>query len=468
MNCSTSDYHILVAHNFLSNISLDGTHQDTNLRIFSARGLPKTKKTAVKLIEKSEAVLNQAAYDRQQSSEVIDTTNPFNAPQLTPRGPNEKKKSFFHRLAKIMSSDDVIRTPSKCYNSEEAALISEKLILHEEKDEDRPTSSMSTNQFSFLKRLRSTVANGDRWYVCSAASEVPLAIFSYVTTCETDLNASISTNPLLIRTRRARSRSIFGSFDRMKSQHHMSSEELRPFIFHGNEEHVFGQIFRKKINAVQRRLSSHSSTNLIGGIAEKAVYRANSFEQGYSLDTEDPAENEDDDYDPTIFEDLQAGRKTVIRLTSFVGSTFHYLPPDRAKQTMNEDFIEKFPNVHITLSKMKSLKKEMIEMAKQHLVDSYTLSVAFVFFERIASKGLISKNNRKSVAGISLLVAMKMNDFSKAAIKAFINTAEDKLRVSRNDLLSYELPLCVALKFKLIPRDDEVTAHNDKLRFIMS
>jgi hypothetical protein len=40
MICQNEAYRLLVAHNFLKNISLDGTYDDTVLRIFKERGLP--------------------------------------------------------------------------------------------------------------------------------------------------------------------------------------------------------------------------------------------------------------------------------------------------------------------------------------------------------------------------------------------------------------------------------------------
>lgn len=40
MSCDNEAYRLLVAHNYLTNISLDGSYDDTVLRIFKQRGLP--------------------------------------------------------------------------------------------------------------------------------------------------------------------------------------------------------------------------------------------------------------------------------------------------------------------------------------------------------------------------------------------------------------------------------------------
>lgn len=509
-----SNYHILVAQNFLSNISVDGTHQDTNLRIFQAKGLPKLtseKKfsngaSSSVTVRNNESVISlgtsNSLGERLSSSNLpidyvecdqngIYLSNNF---RETP----QKKTSIFKRIAKIMSSDDVIysmtatnsRTPIL-----EEGVGKEDIGLVEFRSE---SPSCSSNQFSFLKRLKSTITHAERFYICSASSVHPLAVFSYLSPNYdfVDPLAPIFANTI-VNKKKFRSKSIFGSSDRMRHQTNSSSEELRPFVFRDPEDQVIlGQTRRKRnpspfftlfdkplaqiSSKKDRRESFRNGEMSEDPFAESIevpqnVNREPSYERGTSVDdkydldvsrSDEPSEIVDE-YDPSAFAELGIGKRTVIRHDRFVASTLHYETAERTKQVINEDFEVKYPIIHLTLSKMKSLKREMAELGRANEIDVYTVATAFVYFEKIVAKGLISKLNRKCVAGASLLVALKLNDYKKATIKAFIDQAEDKLREQKSELLAYELPLCSVLQFKLQPSIDEIQPHVDRLQFEM-
>ncbi|VDO16727.1 unnamed protein product [Brugia timori] len=57
--------------------------------------------------------------------------------------------------------------------------------------------------------------------------------------------------------------------------------------------------------------------------------------------------------------------------------------------------------------------------------------------------------NRKLVAGAALLIAAKITDFGSMCISDVVNYLESSLRISRKELLRYEIPLCAALSFNL-------------------
>lgn len=508
-----SNYHILVAQNFLSNISVDGSHQDTNLRIFQSKGFPKLsseKKFSNGASSSATVRNNESVISLGTSTSLGERLSSSNLPleyldsdqhgglYLThnTRDTPQKKTSIFKRIAKIMSSDDVIysmtatnsRTPIL-----EEGMNKEDIGLVEFRSE---SPSCSSNQFSFLKRLKSSITHAERFYICTSTGGQPLAVFSYLSPNNdyVDPLTPIFANTT-VNKKKFRSKSIFGSSDRMRHQA-TSSEELRPFVFRDPDDQVIlGQSRRKRnpspfftlfdkppaqISRKDRRESFRNGEVSEDFFAEsievpQSVNREPSYERGTSVDekcdldisrSDEPSEIIDD-YDPTVFSELGIGKRTVIRHEGFIASTLHCETAERAKQVINEDFETKYPLIHLTLSKMKSIKREMAELGKSNEIDVFTVATAYVFFEKIIGKGLISKANRKCVAGASLLVALKMNDYKKATIKAYIEEAEEKLREQKSDLLAYELPLCSVLQFRLQPTIEEIQPHVDRLQFEM-
>ncbi|PIC55876.1 hypothetical protein B9Z55_000974 [Caenorhabditis nigoni] len=508
-----SNYHILVAQNFLSNISIDGTHQDTNLRIFQSKGLPKLsseKKFSNGASSSATVRNNESVISLGTSTSLGDRLSSSNLPLDYPesdqngvylnnnsRETPQKKTSIFKRIAKIMSSDDVIysmtATNSRTPILEEGVSREDSGLLEFRSE----SPSCSSNQFSFLRRLKSTITHADRFFICTTSGGHPLAVFSYLSPNNdyVDPLAPIFANTT-VNKKKFRSKSIFGSSDRMRHQALASTEELRPFVFRDPDDQVIlGQARRKRnpspfftlfdkpptqISRKERRESFRNGELSEDPFAEsievpQTVNREPSYERGtsvedkYDLDisrSEEPSEIIEE-YNPTVFAELGVGKRTIIRHDGFVATTLHWETAEKTKQEINEDFEAKFPLIHLTLSKMKSLKREMAALGKAHEIDVYTVATAFVYFEKIIIKGLISKANRKCVAGASLLVALKMNDYKKPTIKAYIEQAEDQLREQKADLLAYELPLCSVLNFRLQPTIDELQPHVDKLQFEM-
>ncbi|CDX47418.1 Cyclin N-terminal domain-containing protein [Caenorhabditis elegans] len=496
-----SNYHILVAQNFLSNISVDGSHNDTNLRIFQTKGLPKISPTEKKFSNGASSTTtirnNESVISLGTSASLGERLSSSNLPQEYAETP-QKKTSIFRRIAKIMSSDDVIYSMTAT-NSRSPIL--EEGVGREDSGliEFRSESpSCSSNQFSFLRRLKSTITHADRFYICTSTNGQPLAVFSYISPNSdyVDPLAPIFANTT-VNKKKFRSKSIFGSSDRMRHQAHLSTEELRPFVFRDAEDQVIlGQIRRKRnpspfftlfdkspasISRKERRESFRNGETSEEMFAEtievpQAVNRDSSYERGTSIDekcdldasrSDEPSSEVIDEYDPIAFSELGIGKRTVIRHECCVASTLHCESAERAKQVINEDFEAKYPMIHLTLSKMKSLKREMAELGVSNGIDVYTVATAYVYFEKIILKGLISKVNRKCVAGAALLVALKMNDYKKSTIKSYIEQAEDQLREPKSDLLAYELPICSVLQFRLQPTIDEIQPHVDRLQFEM-
>ncbi|XP_031591746.1 CDK5 and ABL1 enzyme substrate 2-like [Oreochromis aureus] len=182
---------------------------------------------------------------------------------------------------------------------------------------------------------------------------------------------------------------------------------------------------------------------------------------------QDPYVEEVAEYDPNLLSDPQwpCGRhKRVLIFASYVTTIIEYVKPSDLKKDMNETFKEKFPHIKLTLSKIRSLKREMRAVSEECGLQPVTIAMAFVYFEKLVLQGRLNKQNRKLVAAACVLLAAKISsDLRKPEVKQLIDKLEERFRINRRELIPLEFPVLVALEMGLYLPESKVMPHYRRL-----
>ncbi|XP_036757682.2 CDK5 and ABL1 enzyme substrate 2 isoform X1 [Manis pentadactyla] len=159
------------------------------------------------------------------------------------------------------------------------------------------------------------------------------------------------------------------------------------------------------------------------------------------------------EYDPNLLDDPQwpcGKHKRVLIFASYMTTVIEYVKPSDLKKDMNETFREKLPHIKLTLSKIRSLKREMRNLSEECGLEPVTVSMAYVYFEKLVLQGKLTKQNRKLCAGACVLLAAKISsDLRRGEVKQLIDKLEERFRFNRRDLIGFEFTVLVALELAL-------------------
>jgi len=64
-------------------------------------------------------------------------------------------------------------------------------------------------------------------------------------------------------------------------------------------------------------------------------------------------------------------------------SIIDYVKPLDLKKEINETFKEKFPFIQISLTKLRSIKREMLEIGAECSLDSIIVAQSYIYFEQL-------------------------------------------------------------------------------------
>uniref|UniRef100_A0A5K3FN26 Cyclin N-terminal domain-containing protein n=1 Tax=Mesocestoides corti TaxID=53468 RepID=A0A5K3FN26_MESCO len=131
-------------------------------------------------------------------------------------------------------------------------------------------------------------------------------------------------------------------------------------------------------------------------------------------------------YNPHLLDDPTIPQKTnfrVFSLSGYVTSILGYRRPNEHKRNINREFHQRFPNIQLTLTKMRSIKLALLSIAFRLNLDLWIVAHAYVLFEKMILKLFVCKVNRKLCAGAAMLISAKLNDLKGAALLSLIQVS---------------------------------------------
>ncbi|XP_033737067.1 CDK5 and ABL1 enzyme substrate 1-like isoform X5 [Pecten maximus] len=470
----------IAAVNFLSNISLDGTHKDTKYAMFN-RKFHRLKDENVEEINNinvnkavsgkqilDEELCDDESVDGTRSVVPVDTQSagtqhivsvqieviPNDEPTVTPEplpSINVTPTKRFSRSGSYSGEHERLarRRMIQPLNDSLGQMQSDRLDRYRRSSSLSNESSDSANRDASIRFMSPTdskrLARKGRLLLVSKR-KIPIAVCSTLPYSRTKIQGRSEDDILITRTR-----------------HHS-----------GTKSSAEGQI-QLGLHALVRVDDGQDISYCELLVASKEGLLRRSMSEQVPLNIPDtplctvPEEEVDIPYDPSALDDpeLQSGRyRNLLRFTSYLTSVIDYVKPSSLKKELNEKFKEKFPNIQLTLTKLRSLKRELRQIASVKCgLDIWVVAQAYVFFEKLILKLQINKQNRKLCAGACLMLSAKLNDVKGDQLTKLIEHIEDDLRVNRKELVSFEFACLVSLKFALHTSDQEIFPHYQRLLY---
>lgn len=158
--------------------------------------------------------------------------------------------------------------------------------------------------------------------------------------------------------------------------------------------------------------------------------------------------------------------KNITTLTpqGYRVSIIQYTKPSDRKNLINERFKELFPHISLPLSSLRSSKSGILRIATECGIDLAAVAYAYTYFEKVVLMGKVNKTNRRIIAGVCLLLAVKFcTDAKKQELRTLIEKIMDLFRISSRELLLHEFPVLLTLQFSLVTPCHQVQEHYNQL-----
>ncbi|KAF9130282.1 CDK5 and ABL1 enzyme substrate 1 [Mortierella sp. GBA39] len=270
-----------------------------------------------------------------------------------------------------------------------------------------------------------------------------------------------------------------------------------PFMFttnHGSPLMISSVLRYNDDRAPNKRRRRRFDREYIQQITKEALTgkKANSFAhlltQCNALDPE-PQESSSASYDPYFLDDpeLKTGKnRTVISLACYMGSVIQYTRPSDLKRELNEHFRSRHPTIDpsITLSKIRKVKTDLLAISEELDLEISTAALAYAYFEKLILKGswkgkesnplsteantsIVTKENRKMIACVCLLLAYKVNEpkTSSGEFATLMKYMTKHMEVSAKDIKENEFHVFSLLEFNLYLPRQEFLPHFEQILY---
>ncbi|KAI8364658.1 uncharacterized protein BYT42DRAFT_506137 [Radiomyces spectabilis] len=143
----------------------------------------------------------------------------------------------------------------------------------------------------------------------------------------------------------------------------------------------------------------------------------------------------------------------------------HNLRASDIKREMNDQFRQAHPEIlpEITLSKIRAIKTHLLEVAKEADLEISSVAHAYVYFEKLVLKNIVTKKNRKLIAACCLFLATKVNEPKGSSFGTLLETMDDELDVDSEAIREHEFAVFADLEFNLYVPRREFMPHFDRI-----
>ncbi|KAI9323659.1 cyclin-like protein [Dichotomocladium elegans] len=148
---------------------------------------------------------------------------------------------------------------------------------------------------------------------------------------------------------------------------------------------------------------------------------------------------------------------------------FGNMRPSDLKRELNEQFRMNHPEIQpeITLSKIRAIKAHLVEIGKVVDLEVSSVAHAFVYFEKLVLKDVVTKKNRKLIAACCLFLATKMNEAKGTWFEPLYQAIDDELDVDPKEIREHEFAVFADLEFNLCIPSLEYMPHFERIFHVL-